>query len=70
MGVQAAVLQEVVEHLDPAPLKWLGPCLLGALQPRLLLLSTPNAEYNALLHHLHSQLLPSGLRNSDHRFEW
>ena len=70
VGVDAAVFQEVVEHLDPAPLGWLGPCLLAALQPRLLLLSTPNAEYNPVLHHLQSQALANGKRNSDHRFEW
>ena len=70
VGVDAAMFQEVVEHLDPGPLGWLGPCLLAALQPRLLLLSTPNAEYNPVLHHLQPQALAHGKRNSDHRFEW
>ena len=69
-GVDAAVFQEVVEHLDPEPLRYLGPSLMVGLRPRLLLLSTPNFEYNAVLHHLNSQLLPNKLRNSDHRFEW
>jgi len=70
VGVDAAIFQEVIEHLDPTPLHWLGACLLGALQPRLLLLSTPNVEYNVVMRRLQPAMLPTGLRNSDHRFEW
>ena len=69
-GVQCACLVEVVEHLDPEPLRALGPCVLGALQPGMLVVTTPNREYNPLLHTLGSALLPSKLRNTDHRFEW
>ena len=70
VGVELAIFQEVIEHLDPYPLQLLPSCLLGALQPMTLVISTPNYEYNAILHGLSSQLLPNGLRNSDHRFEW
>ena len=71
MGVDAAIFQEVIEHLDPTPLRWLGACLLAALSPRLLLLSTPNFEYNVVMRRLQpGSMLPNGLRNSDHRFEW
>ena len=69
-GIDAAALVEVVEHLDPSPLRRLGPALLGGLRPRLLVVTTPNLEYNPLLHALGSVLLPNRLRNSDHRFEW
>ena len=69
-GIDAAALVEVVEHLDPSPLRRLGPALLGGLRPRLLVVTTPNLEYNALLCGLGSVLLPNRLRNSDHRFEW
>lgn len=69
-GIDAAALVEVVEHLEPSPLRRLGPALLGGLRPRLLVVTTPNLEYNALLHALGSVLLPNRLRNSDHRFEW
>lgn len=69
-GIDGAALVEVVEHLDPTPLAHLGPCLLGGLQPKLLLVTTPNREYNAVLHQLGSSLLPNKLRNTDHRFEW
>lgn len=40
---------QVVEHLDPAPLAAVGAAILGALRPRLLVVSTPNREYNAVL---------------------
>ena len=69
-GVQCACLVEVVEHLDPEPLRALGPCVLGALQPAMLVVTTPNREYNPLLHTLGSALLPNKLRNTDHLFEW
>ncbi len=48
----------------------LGSALLGNLQPKLLVVSTPNVEYNQVLRRLGSSLLANGLRNSDHRFEW
>ena len=70
VGIDIAIFQEVIEHLDPTPLKLLPACIFGALQPQLVVISTPNKEYNAVLHSLSAQLLPNGLRNSDHRFEW
>lgn len=69
-GIDGAALVEVVEHLDPTPLHNLAPCLLGGLQPKVLLVTTPNREYNAVLHQLGNALLPNKLRNTDHRFEW
>jgi len=60
----------VVEHLDPSPLRRLGGALLAGLRPALLLVTTPNREYNVLLAALGCALLPGRLRNSDHRFEW
>ncbi|KAG2442401.1 hypothetical protein HXX76_002487 [Chlamydomonas incerta] len=48
-GCDAAALVEVVEHLDPQPLALVGPAVLGGLRPRLLLVTTPNWEYNAVL---------------------
>ncbi len=69
-GADAAALVEVVEHLDPSPLRRLGGALLAGLRPALLLVTTPNREYNALLAALGCALLPGRLRNSDHRFEW
>ena len=69
-GCDAAVLIEVIEHLDPVPLAALAPALLGGLQPRILVVSTPNRSYNAVMEAEGLPLLHNELRNRDHRFEW
>lgn len=66
----AAVLIEVIEHLDPGPLADLAPALLGTLQPPLLLVTTPNRSYNGVMEAVGLRPLHNGLRNRDHRFEW
>ena len=48
----------------------LGHAILGAMQPAVWLVTTPNQDYNAVLTCLGSNLLSNGMRNSDHRFEW
>lgn len=65
-GYDAAVLCEVVEHVDPARLPALEFAVFGAARPRTVVVTTPNAEYN-----VRWETLPHGrLRHSDHRFEW
>jgi len=65
-GVDAAALVEVIEHLDPDRLPALARVVFGALKPETVVVTTPNAEYNALFPNL-----PAGaLRHPDHRFEW
>ena len=45
--------------------------MLGSLKPKLLVVTTPNREYNPVLQHLGNSLIPpNNTRNSDHRFEW
>jgi 3' terminal RNA ribose 2'-O-methyltransferase Hen1 len=64
--LDAAVLMEVVEHVDPARLDALGRAVFGAAAPRTVIVTTPNAEYNVLF-----ATLPAGaMRHPDHRFEW
>jgi 3' terminal RNA ribose 2'-O-methyltransferase Hen1 len=63
-GFDAAVLMEVVEHVDPARLAALERVVFGAAEPRAVIVTTPNREYNALYEGL------TGLRHPDHRFEW
>jgi 3' terminal RNA ribose 2'-O-methyltransferase Hen1 len=65
-GYDAAVLMEVVEHLDPDRLPALADAVLGAAAPAIVLVSTPNREYNAR----YPDLPPGRLRHPDHRFEW
>ncbi|MFD1146887.1 3' terminal RNA ribose 2'-O-methyltransferase Hen1 [Saccharothrix hoggarensis] len=65
-GYDAAVLMEVVEHLDPDRLPALEHSVFTVARPRTVLVTTPNVEYNALF-----ETLPEGQhRHSDHRFEW
>lgn len=65
-GYDAATLVEVIEHIDPPRLSALELSLFGAAQPRLIIVTTPNREYNALF-----ETLPAGkVRHPDHRFEW
>ncbi|WP_061291936.1 3' terminal RNA ribose 2'-O-methyltransferase Hen1 [Herbidospora cretacea] len=63
-GYDAAVLMEVVEHLDPPRLPAMERVVFGTAQPRHVLVTTPNAEYNPRYENL------TGLRHPDHRFEW
>ncbi|MHB1065634.1 MAG: 3' terminal RNA ribose 2'-O-methyltransferase Hen1 [Georgenia sp.] len=65
-GFDAAVLMEVIEHIDPPRLPALERAVLGHARPRTLIVTTPNAEYNVRFPHL-----PAGhVRHHDHRFEW
>ena len=65
-GADAAVLVEVIEHLDPDRLPALTQVVFGAARPKIVIVTTPNADYNALF-----PSLPAGaLRHPDHRFEW
>jgi len=65
-GFDAAAVVEVIEHLDPPRLGAFERALFGHARPGVVVVTTPNAEYNALLHGL-----PAGsFRHADHRFEW
>jgi len=62
----AACLVEVIEHLDPARLPALERVVFEFARPRVVVLTTPNSEYNA-----NYEFLPEeGHRHGDHRFEW
>jgi 3' terminal RNA ribose 2'-O-methyltransferase Hen1 len=63
-GFDAAVLMEVIEHVDPPRLGALEHVVFGAAKPGAVIVTTPNSEYNVLYEGL------TGLRHPDHRFEW
>lgn len=63
-GYDAAVLMEVVEHVDPPRLEALERVVFGVARPGTVVVTTPNVEYNALYDGL------TGHRHADHRFEW
>jgi 3' terminal RNA ribose 2'-O-methyltransferase Hen1 len=65
-GLDAAVLMEVIEHVDPPRLDALGRAVFGHAAPGTVIVTTPNAEYNGRF-----ETLPAGtMRHRDHRFEW
>ena len=65
-GLDAAVLMEVIEHVDPDRLPALEHTLFAIAAPATVIITTPNAEYNAHFEHLP----PGAARHPDHRFEW
>jgi 3' terminal RNA ribose 2'-O-methyltransferase Hen1 len=65
-GYDAAVLSEVVEHLDLPRLPALEYAVFGSARPATVVVTTPNVEYN-----VRWETLPAGhARHADHRFEW
>ena len=65
-GYDAAVLSEVIEHLDLPRLPALEYAVFGAARPQTVIVTTPNVEYN-----VRWETLPAGhVRHGDHRFEW
>ena len=66
-GLDAAVLMEVIEHLDPERIPALERATFGFAAPATVVVSTPNAEYNV---HFFATMAPGAMRHRDHRFEW
>ena len=65
-GFDAITLVEVIEHVEPTRLDLFQRNLFDSLQPRTVILTTPNREYNVRFENMR----PNGLRHRDHRFEW
>lgn len=65
-GYDAMVLMEVVEHVEPSRLTALEDAVFAGAHPASVVVTTPNAEYNAL----YPSLADGGFRHDDHRFEW
>jgi 3' terminal RNA ribose 2'-O-methyltransferase Hen1 len=62
----AACVIEVVEHLDQPRLTAFERVLFECAKPSLVVLTTPNKEYNIIWENLRS----GKFRHGDHRFEW
>jgi 3' terminal RNA ribose 2'-O-methyltransferase Hen1 len=65
-GFDAVALVEVIEHLDPPRLAAMERVVFEFAVPKLIVVTTPNAEYNTQF----STLAPDRFRHRDHRFEW
>jgi 3' terminal RNA ribose 2'-O-methyltransferase Hen1 len=65
-GFDAAALVEVIEHLDEGRLDALVNNVFGFVKPGVVIITTPNREYNTLF----EGLADGKMRHADHRFEW
>jgi 3' terminal RNA ribose 2'-O-methyltransferase Hen1 len=65
-GMDAAVLMEVIEHIDPERLPAFERAIFGEARPKTVVVTTPNVAYNTRFEGLHE----GSLRHRDHRFEW
>lgn len=65
-GFDAATVIEVIEHFDMPRLRAFERVLFEFARPRVIVLTTPNREYNTVWENVG----PEKLRHRDHRFEW
>lgn len=65
-GYDAAAIVEVIEHLDPPRLEAFRRVVFEFARPALVVLTTPNREYNVLFEGMPAEKF----RHGDHRFEW
>ncbi|KAK4051562.1 hypothetical protein OIV83_002702 [Microbotryomycetes sp. JL201] len=80
--IEAMVSSEVIEHMTPSAFTKFGSTVLGLYGPRLLIVTTPNHEFNpyfmpssAVESTLNQVLDPTArtnrrFRDDDHKFEW
>lgn len=65
IGFDAATMIEVIEHVPPRDLSTVERAVFAHFRPSLLVMTTPNSDYNPLF-----DLAPGEFRDPDHRFEW
>jgi len=65
-GFDAAAVVEVIEHLDLNRLKSFERVVFEFARPKIIILTTPNKEYNVMWEKLDAE----NMRYDDHRFEW
>ena len=66
----ALICLEVIEHLDPHLVLALPITIFKVYRPRVVVISTPNAEFNAYFPELKYGTSDQIFRHNDHRFEW
>lgn len=64
-GFDCAVLVETIEHTDPERLSLLERALFGLMRSQMVVITTPNADFNPQL-----GVPAHRLRHPGHRFEW
>lgn len=58
-----------IEHVYDDVLAKIPSNVFGFMQPKLVVFSTPNSDYNTIFTRF-NPLLPNGFRHLDHKFEW
>lgn len=66
IGCDAVVAIEMIEHMLPHDLDRLVHNIFGFIKPQLVVITTPNGDFNVLF----KALMSNGLRRLDHYFEW
>ncbi|KAL0094700.1 hypothetical protein F4703DRAFT_1820172 [Phycomyces blakesleeanus] len=69
-GYEAIVCSEVIEHVYPDVLATFFNTTLGNYMPKIMIVTTPNAEYNIHFPSLHYGQPNAEFRHDDHKFEW
>ncbi|KAJ9565629.1 hypothetical protein OSB04_001595 [Centaurea solstitialis] len=78
-GCDIGTCLEVIEHMEEDEATLFGHVVLSSFYPKILIVSTPNYEYNVILQKStpdeedtedKSQTKPCKFRNFDHKFEW
>jgi small RNA 2'-O-methyltransferase len=64
-GFDAAILVEVIEHIEPDRLSLVERAVFRDMRPACAIITTPNSDFNALL-----GVPGHRMRHRDHRFEW
>lgn len=64
-GYEAALMVETIEHVDPRRLSAVEHTVFSRMRPAVVLMTTPNREYNVLY-----DMPEDAFRHPDHRFEW
>ncbi|MDE7213048.1 MAG: 3' terminal RNA ribose 2'-O-methyltransferase Hen1 [Anaeroplasmataceae bacterium] len=65
-GYDCACIVEVIEHIEESRIPAFERAIFEFASPRIVILTTPNKEYNATYESMDSD----ALRHGDHRFEW
>ncbi|CAG8733498.1 1454_t:CDS:2, partial [Acaulospora morrowiae] len=69
-GFEAIVCMEVIEHVYPPVLDKFFDIVLGTYKPKVLIVTTPNVEFNVYFPQLKYGTPEATLRIDDHKFEW
>ncbi|TDG51830.1 hypothetical protein AWZ03_001890 [Drosophila navojoa] len=68
-NTDAVIALELIEHVYEDVLAKIPVNIFGFMQPKIVIFSTPNFDFNTIFTRF-SSLLPNGFRHADHKFEW